>query len=128
MNFFSSKLVKSDGKLYVDGGSFQVQIPDSRNNVFMPHEGKSIIFGIRPEDIHNPQFAPPGIQAQPVSAVVDVSELLGNEILVYLKTGDSNFVARVDPRSRYSIGDKVQVVFNMENMHIFEKESEKAIR
>jgi len=128
MNFFPAKLVKSDGKLVVEGGSFQVQIPESRTEVYQPHEGKSVIFGIRPEDIHNPKYAPPGIEAQPVNAKVDVSELLGNEILVYLKTGDSNFVARVDPRSRYSIGDDVQVVFNMENMHIFDKESEMAIR
>lgn len=128
MNFFPAKLAKSDGKLIIDGGSFHVQIPESRMSVYQPHEGKSVIFGIRPEDIHNPKFAPPGIEAQPVNAKVDVSELLGNEILVYLKTGESSFVARVDPRSRYSIGDDVQVVFNMENMHIFEKESEMAIR
>jgi multiple sugar transport system ATP-binding protein len=128
MNFFQAKLVKGDGKLYVDGGSFKVQIPDSRSSVFMPHDGKSIIFGIRPEDIHNPNFAPPGIQVQPVSAKVDVSELLGNEILVYLKTGANSFVARVDPRSRYQIDDDVQMVFNMENIHIFDKETEQAIR
>ena len=128
MNFFPAKLTKSDGKLTVDGGSFHVHIPESRMAVYQPHEGKSVIFGIRPEDIHNPKFAPPGIEAQPVDSKVDVSELLGNEILVYLKTGDSSFVARVDPRSRFSIGDDVQVVFNMENMHIFDKESEMAIR
>jgi multiple sugar transport system ATP-binding protein len=128
MNFFSAKLVKSDGKLFADGGSFKVQIPEARAGVYMPHEGKSIIFGIRPEDIHNPDFAPPGIQAQPVSAKVDVTELLGNEILVYLKTGNNNFVARVDPRSRYTIDSDVPVVFNMDNIHIFDKESEQAIR
>ena len=128
MNFFPAKLVKSDGKLFVEGGSFQVQIPETRTGLYMPHEGKSIIFGIRPEDIHNPAFAPPGIQAQPVSAKIDVTELLGNEILVYLKTGNNNFVARVDPRSRYSINDDAQMVFNMENMHIFDKDSELAIR
>ncbi len=128
MNFFPAKLAKSDGKLLIDGGTFRLQIPDSRLNVYMPHEGKSIIFGIRPEDIHNPEFAPPGIHAQPVPANVDVSELLGNEILVYLKTGDNSFVARVDPRSRYRLGDDVQVVINMENMHIFDKESEQVIR
>jgi len=128
MNFFPAKMVKSDGKLIVEGGSFQVQIPEGRTGLYMPHESKSIIFGIRPEDIHNPAFAPPGIQAQPVHAKIDVTELLGNEILVYLKTGNNNFVARVDPRSRYSINDDVQMVFNMENMHIFDKDTELAIR
>lgn len=128
MNFFPAKLVKDDSKLYVDGGSFKVQIPEARNNVYMPHAGKTVIFGVRPEDVHNPEFAPPGITAQPVAAKVDVTELMGNEIFVYLKTGEHNFVARVDPRSRFRIGDDTQMVFNMENMQIFDRETEMAIR
>jgi multiple sugar transport system ATP-binding protein len=128
MNFFQAKVVKDDGKLIVDAGTFQVQIPESRNAVYMPYAGKSVVFGIRPEDIHNPNFAPPGIQAQPVNAKVDVTELMGNEILVYLKTASGNFVARVDPRSRYRLEDDVQMVFNMENMHIFDKDTEQAVR
>jgi multiple sugar transport system ATP-binding protein len=59
---------------------------------------------------------------------VDVTELMGNEIFVYLKSGDHSFVARVDPRSRYKIEDEVQMVFNMDNMHIFDKETEQAVR
>ena len=128
MNFFSSKLVKDGEKLYVDGDSFKVEIPEDRRNVYMPYAGKPVIFGIRPEDIHNPDFAAPGIKPSPVSANIDVTELMGNEITVYLKSGDHNFVARVDPRSRYTIGDDVQMVFNMENMHIFDQATEKAIR
>jgi multiple sugar transport system ATP-binding protein len=128
MNFFNATLNKDDGKLFVDAGSFNMQIPENRNSVYMPYAGKKIIFGIRPEDIHNPEFAPPGITAQPVSSKVDVTELMGNEIFVYLKAGEHNFVARVDPRSRYQIDEDVQVVFNMENMHIFDTETELAIR
>jgi multiple sugar transport system ATP-binding protein len=128
MNFFPAKLVKSDGKLFVDGGTFQLQVPDNRVGVYAPHEGKSIIFGIRPEDIHNPNFAPPGIVAQPVAAKVDVTELMGNEINVYLKNGNNSFVARVDPRSRYTIESDVQMVFNMDNIHVFDKETEQAVR
>jgi len=128
MNFFSARLVKDGENLFIDAGNFKVMIPDGRTSVYMPYNGKDVIFGIRPEDIHNPEFAPPGISAQPVDSVVDVTELMGNEIFVYLKSGDHNFVARVDPRSRYNINDNVQVVFNMENMHIFDRESEVAIR
>ena len=128
MNFFNAKLQKDDGKLFVDGGSFQLQIPEGRKDVYMPYAGKQVIFGIRPEDVHNPQFAPPSIDAQPLDAQIDVTELMGNEITVYLKTGEHNFVARVDPRARYHIGDSVQVVLNMDNMHIFDSETELAVR
>jgi multiple sugar transport system ATP-binding protein len=128
MNFFPAKINKGDGKLFVDGGSFNIEIPASRSELYTPYDGKDVIFGIRPEDIHNPDFAPPSIDAQPVEAMVDVTELMGNEIFVYLKSGEHSFVARVDPRSRYQFDQKVQMVFNMDNMHIFDRETEKAIR
>ena len=90
--------------------------------------GKRVVFGLRPEDIHNPEFAPPNIDAQPVDTQVDVTELMGNEIFVYLKTGEHSFVARVDPRTRVHMGDEVPFVFNMDNMHIFDRETEQAVR
>jgi len=49
-----------------------------------------------------------------------VTELMGNEIFLYLVNGKDNFVARVDPRTRFQIGEQVQVVFNMDNMHLFD--------
>ncbi len=128
MNFFPATIRKEGDGLFVDGEHFKLQIPADRVNVYAPHAGKSVIFGIRPEDIHNPEFAAPGIIAQPVEAQVDVTELMGNEITVYLKLGEQVFVARVDPRSRYKIDDKVTMVFNMDNMHIFDRETEQAIR
>jgi len=128
MNFFQGTLRRDNGRFVVDGGTFNVQIPENRNDTYADHLDKQIIFGIRPEDIHNPHFTPPGIIPQPVECTVDVTELMGNEIFVYLKTGENIFVARVDPRSQYKVNDTVQVVFNMENMHIFDRETEEAIR
>ena len=128
MNFFDAHIRKSDGNLVVDGGSFNVQIPGDRTSIYMDYVDKPIVFGIRPEDIHNPEFAPPGIVPADTEAKVEVTELMGNEIFAYLVSGDHDFVARIDPRSKFSFGDNVQVVFNMGNMHIFDKESEQAIR
>lgn len=125
MNFFPSHIRKTNGKLVVDSGSFVVNIPDEHTQTYAAYEGKEILFGIRPEDIHNPEFVPPGIHASPLGAKVDVTELMGNEIFVYLVTGNHDFVARVDPRSRYHIGDDIQVVFNMDNMHIFDSSEDK---
>ena len=128
MNFFKAKLVKGDGKLFVDGGSFKVEVPSSRYNVYNNYIDKSIIFGVRPEDIKDPHFAPPGIFAQPVEGLIDVTELMGNEVFLYVATGDHSFVARVDPRTSARMGDRMQVVFNMDNMHLFDLETEQAIR
>ena len=128
MNFFPAHIRKDGGRLYVDGGTFNLLIPEDRTSIYTPYVDKPIIFGIRPEDIHNPDYAPPSIIAHPVEATVDVTELMGNEITVYMKTGEQVFVARVDPRSRYQVNEKVQVVFNLDNMHVFDRDTEQAIR
>ncbi len=128
MNFFKAKLEKGDGKLLVNGGSFQVETPADHMNAFAPYAGKSVILGIRPEDIQDPNYLPPGIFPQTVEGNIDVTELMGNEIFLYVTTGEHSFVARVDPRTKAHMGEKTQVVFNMKNMHLFDPDTELAIR
>jgi multiple sugar transport system ATP-binding protein len=120
MNFFDGMIVQQDGSLHVDLDNFKVKIPKERQAPYERLIDQKIIFGIRPEDIHNPEYAPPSIIAEPVETQVDVTELMGNEIFLYLVNGDHSFVARVDPRTRVQMGDDLQVVFNMQNMHIFD--------
>jgi len=128
MNFFDGHLRKEEGRLRVDTGCFIVNVPKDYSKTYMPMAGKPIIFGIRPEDIHNPDFAPQDIVPDLVDVRIEVTELMGNETFVYLSAKDSECVARVDPRSIYSPGDMTQVVFNMANMHIFDQETQQAIR
>ncbi len=146
MNFFRAHIKKSGQTLTIDCDSFKVEIPAKKATSYQNHVGKEVIFGMRPEDIHNPDYSPPGILPARVATTIDVTEVMGNEIFAYLTTGsgsavgghqgasqtgvdgDHTFVARVDPRSRYGMGDKVEVAFNMENMHIFDKDTELVIR
>jgi multiple sugar transport system ATP-binding protein len=128
MNFFKSKLVKGDGKMFVDGSSFKVEVPADRYDVYSGYVDKTVILGVRPEDILDPHFCPPGIFPQTVDGKVDVTELMGNEIQLYVTTGEHNFVARVDPRTKVTMGEETQVVFNMNNMHLFDIDTEQAIR
>ncbi len=120
MNFFDAKVEKSDGRLMVDAGAFVVPVPENKKSMYEGHTGKPVIFGIRPDDVHDPNFAPPSIEAAPVKIKVDVTELMGNEIFAYLLSGDHSFVGRIDPRTSLAVGQEAQVVFNMDNMHLFE--------
>jgi multiple sugar transport system ATP-binding protein len=128
MNFFNARVLKEGEKFIIDADSFKVETPIDWADVLTPYVGKEIIFGIRPEDIYNPAYVAAGINGQVVLAQVDVTELMGNEIFVYFNSGAHNFIARVDPRSKYRIGEDVQVVFNMDNIHIFDKDTEVAVR
>jgi multiple sugar transport system ATP-binding protein len=127
MNFFDAKLNRADGHVVIDTGAFKIDLPESKSAQYQNQIGKSIIFGIRPSDIHDPNFAPPGIQQALVPTHVEVTELMGNEVFLYLKTGDKDFVARVDPRCQARMGNDIQVAMNLDNMQLFDKDTEKTI-
>ncbi len=128
MNFFPGKLRKDDGKVVVDTGDFVVPIPPKKAKPYESSIGKDIIFGIRPENIHDADFVPPNIDAEKVSVKVDVTELMGNEIFLYLVSGKNTFVSRVDPRSKLRVGEEATVAFDMDSFHIFDATTEEAIR
>ena len=98
MNFFDATLVSEEGNLWIDAGDFRLPVPDDRRRPFSDYEGKEVVLGIRPENIHAPQFAPPSINAAEMKANVEVVELLGHELHLYLSTGNLSFVATVDTR------------------------------
>jgi multiple sugar transport system ATP-binding protein len=128
MNFFSGKIRMDGKKLVVDTNDFVVAIPDKFAKPYEAYAGKDIIFGIRPENIHDVDFLPPSIDAEKVAVKVDVTELMGNEIFLYLVSGKNTFVARVDPRSTLRVGQQASVAFNMDTVHIFDATTEQAIR
>jgi multiple sugar transport system ATP-binding protein len=125
MNFFDVTVTGSKDDMYLDGGTFKVQVPAHKAAPLSDYLGKQVVFGIRPEDIADPEYAPPGIIGAPVDARVDVTELMGNEVFLYLVFGTSkSFIARVDPRTSARVGQEVRVLFNMENMHVFDRDTE----
>ena len=128
MNFFDATLVEQDGNLVVDTGNFRLTLPPEKAQAARPYAGKELIFGVRPEDIHDREFTPPGIRAEPFTAEVDVTELMGNEVLVYLLAAKKQFIARVDPRTSARVGNRIEVAFNMDNIHMFDRQTEQAIR
>ncbi len=127
MNFLETTVERGDGGMVLRGSSFQAPVPQDRTKILEPYLGKRILFGIRPENIHDPEFAPPGIQGAPIKARVDVTELMGNEVFLYLLAGDDQLVARVDPRTRAHPGEEIQVVMNMDQMHAFDPDTQQSI-
>jgi len=130
MNFFDVTLTGSKDEMYVDGGSFRLRVPPGKAQVYaeLGYLGKEVILGTRPEDIYDPEYVAPGIYGQHVQTSVDVTELMGNEVFLYLLAGDKQFIARVDPRTRAHVGGTFDAVVNMDRMHIFDRDTEVAIR
>ena len=128
MNFFEATLIEENGQVYVDCKDFRVQAPEESRKLYKPYLGKEVIMGIRPEHIHDPEYEPPGITPAHVEAEVDVLELMGNEILTYFSLPRTDFIGRFDPRSEVRVGMKKAASFDVSRMHLFEKDTEQAIR
>jgi multiple sugar transport system ATP-binding protein len=125
MNFFDASLKPGDGDaLLVDTGVFQIVVPPAKAAPFRSHIGKDVIMGVRPEDIHDMRFQPPGITPASFNATVEVVEQMGNEMIIYLEQGGKNFIARTDPRTEARVGAEIPVVINLDNMHMFDRQTE----
>ena len=125
MNFFDATMVESDGKLEINAGGFRLEVPEQKAKEWRQFKGREVIFGVRPEDIHAKPYVPPGILESDVQSKVDVTELMGNEIFLYLMTkDDKQYIARVDPRVRTEPGETLDLAVNMENAHIFDPKTE----
>lgn len=129
MNFFDNcELIDDGGTMYIDTGVFRVAVPEERYDMYRPQVGKKLIFGIRPENISHADFPPPGIVPAPAAANVDVVEEMGHEKILYLEEGGKTFLARVDPRADVRVGQRIDLVFNMAVMHLFDTDTEQALQ
>jgi multiple sugar transport system ATP-binding protein len=128
MNFFDVNVVGTADEMYLEGPGFKIRVPPAKAQPLAVHLGKGVVFGIRPEDIHDREFAPPGITAEYIPTQVDVTELMGSEVYLYLLSGSKSFIARVDPRTSARVGQKMDAAFNMDNVHFFDRETEQTIR
>ena len=125
MNFFDATLAETDGKLEINAGGFRLEAPEQKAKEWRQFKGREVIFGVRPEGIHAKPYVPPGILESDLQSRVDVTELMGNEIFLYLMTrDDKQYIARVDPRVRTEPGDELDLAVNMENAHIFDPKTE----
>ena len=62
-----------------------------------------------------------------IDTYVEVTELMGAEIYLYLVSDETNMVARVSARSTARAGDTIKVALDVSRMHIFDKDTERCI-
>lgn len=129
MNFVDVKIVAQDGLLIADAGAFQVVLPPKQAERARDHVGKTCLWGIRPEDIYDKQLVGlvQSVPGNTIQVDVDVIEPLGNDVEMYLKVGEIALIAMIDSASPAKIGDRIDVVFDMEKTHLFDKDTEQAL-
>ena len=130
MNFFDAKVAGSVDDMRIDliSGGATLSVPPDRRAKYADYLDKDVIFGLRPEDMFDPVFAPSRATLdQRIRGQVDVLEPLGSEVYLYMVVGEDSFIARVDPRTEATVGTEYELIFDMNTMHIFDPITQEAI-
>jgi len=120
MNFMKAVIHKEGSDLFVVGEGFKAIIPGGKVSGLEKYCNQEIVFGIRPEDIRDEVIMIENYPQACFEAQVEVTELLGSEIILYLKLGGREVTARLPARNTYAVGDQIKMVFDMNKMHVFD--------
>ena len=129
MNFINGMLEKKGDDVFFKFEENEIKLPaDKANNpALQDYIGKEVVAGLRPECIHDEPMQLAALAESTVDAFVDVTELMGAEIYLYLNIGETNLIARVSSRSASRAGDTIKVAFDTSRLHIFDKDTERCV-
>jgi multiple sugar transport system ATP-binding protein len=124
MNFVKVNLRSEGGKVIADEGSFKIELNAQQAEALRSYVGKDVIFGARPEDLIYTEQAE---RQNNIGAKVEVVEPLGSEIHLWVSTKNTQIVAKVPPRYSFHVGDAANLHPDINKIHFFDLETEKAI-
>ncbi len=127
MNFVPGTLTGTAEEMTLDAGAWHIALPASRSRQLAPFTNSEVVVGIRPEDIHDPDFLPARVRGCAIQARVDVTEMMGNEKFLHLVSGTEKVLARVDPRTRARAGQDIKLMLDIDHLHVFDPKTEAAI-
>ena len=132
MNFFKGTIQRTGNHLaFVETNTaaapLRFTLTETLSRQAAQHIGQPIVFGIRPENVHDTLTVTNPDQARTVEVKVEVSEPMGSETYLYLDTGATSFIARVRPTDRFEVNSRVKVTFDLDHAHLFDPASEKSL-
>ena len=128
MNFLDAEVEVNGDKasLKIAGQSIELPPAKAKKLIDGGYAGKTVTFGIRPEDVDDSEMVVSTSKAV-FESTINVYELLGAEVYLYFDLAEFPITARVDSRTTARPGDKVKFAFDVEKIHIFDKETELTI-
>lgn len=128
MNFVDA-VCKINGKeVTLTFDKFSVVLPEAKAQKLIDgnYDGKTVVLGIRPENISDDKEDVANCACK-VTTEVTGYELLGAEVLLYFNVGGAKMTASVSSTTSARYGDTVELAFDPNAMHVFDKETELTI-
>ena len=128
MNFLDGVVSINGENVTINCAGVDIPLPPAKAKKLIEggYDGKTVTFGIRPEDVYDSEMFIETAKAS-FEATVKVYELLGAEVYLYFELDEFPITARVDPRTTARPGDTIKVAFDVEKIHVFDKETEQVI-
>jgi multiple sugar transport system ATP-binding protein len=155
MNLVEATLARSNGSATVEFGGYRLAVPDqvlSTRPDLRGYEGKSVIVGVRPEDIEDAALVSDAPADHRIKSSVFLREALGADVLVHFMIKaptvvtedtkelasdvghrdldaagaipqESEFLARLNPRTDAAEGEAVELVVDVHRFHFFDPET-----
>jgi multiple sugar transport system ATP-binding protein len=155
MNLVEATLERGDGGLAAVAGSERIVLGSetmSARPALKDFDGRSVILGIRPEDLEDASLAPDSSEDRCLSGEVELTEALGSEVMVHFSIaatpaitdevrelqkdagtedlaeapqteGRTTMVGRFGARSRARKGESIRVSVDTRALHFFDPET-----
>jgi multiple sugar transport system ATP-binding protein len=128
MNFVPCQVVEEESRYHIDTGDYRFALPDSLSSQVSAAKGDEFMFGIRPEHFQNTLAENDRVGDLPViEATINVIETLGKETFLDLNTGAHSLTALLDADIEAKTHQDIELVPNMDKIHLFSSESGEAI-
>jgi multiple sugar transport system ATP-binding protein len=160
MNMVEATLLGDDGAVRVEFGGLRLDLLESTLNErpgLRGYVGRTLALGIRPEDIEDPDYLPPGAPDARIPVMVEVREAMGSEVFAHFtvdappvltedtrdlaadrgldseelegqaESGSAKFVARLNPRTSAVRGRAMELEVDVRRLQFFDSETGRAI-
>lgn len=127
MNITSGKIVNYDNKLAVNFDDFNFVLPDNKVGSANEYLNKDVWIGIRPEDINVEIIQEHEKHSSIQCKVIRIDALGADEYIYFELNGTEMIYKRPNPEVSINIGEVCSFKFNMDKLHIFDKETEQNI-
>ena len=129
MNFMDALVNVNGNDVTLKVGEHVLKVPASKKQALIDggYDGKTVVLGIRPEDVHDSQAFISNSPDSVIKSKIKVYELLGAEVFLYFDLAGTQMTARVNPRTTLRTGDDAIFALDMEKIHLFDKDTELTI-